>query len=96
MNVCSKDAKKMVAYAQATGVPMAVPICWSHKVSPNWKTLFRITCTSRGISNSKGRGESASYFLKYLCIVMMPSPGSILTYIAVASEVTIFARGGKG
>ena len=77
---------------QATGVPMAVPICWAHQVSPNWKMLCFITRSRsfmiKQISGFwKGVGRSLLNLLKKARMVGMPLAGSMLGYICSASAV---------
>ena len=80
---------------QAHGVPMAVPMFWRHHVLPNWKILLFITRSSRSVINVFGRCRCDAKVLMYCLIVGIPSEGSILVYIDVASDVQSLDPGGK-
>ena len=97
MNCLSNQAKYIVAYMQAQGVPMAVPISWSHHVSPNLNMFVRMTSVSKCMVKSTEimSGFSLRYVTRYFLMVGSPSFGLILVYIEVASAVNNFAEGGR-
>ena len=87
----------MVAYTQATEVPMAVPFIWRNQQSSNWKTLNFITRASNLITTSVGKagGSSCLCSVSQRVIVWRPWSVSMFVYMETASEVKSFALGGR-
>ena len=85
-----------MAYEQAAGVPMAVPVSWSQKVLANEKMLFVITvssiCRNRAVGKFSGIFSALTRIksrieLRACCV-------SMLVYIETASAENSRASSG--